>query len=641
MSRFSDWLGSVLAELRRRNVLQVGAGYAVAAWVAFQVAAIVLRDALFLPPWVLTLVVVIGILGFPVALFLAWRYDITPDGIRRAEPRDAGDATAEPARHRVAVALTVVTLVATTGAGWTAMRAWSAARGDPGSSARKSEPLEASTLDPRRIAVLPFRVEAFGGSDEYDLGGVASGFTAALIDELGSVDGLELVSRTGVEPYRNRAVPLDSVARSLRAGTLIEGRVERTADSLVLAAHLVDGATDRRLGSVRLAEPKDSLLALRSSLVQAVARELRKELGEEIRLRQLRAGSDDTEAWRAVHGARELRLLADTLAVSQDTGSARRLLAQADSLLAKAETLDPDWIDPTVDRAWIALFRAQLGRRSSAERDPVWLRAGESRATAALDAAPGHAGALEVRGVLRYRASKSADLEAPWASLDSAEADLRRAVDADPERSRAWAELSRLLQDRNRFGEARMAASRSVAADPFLTNDVHFLWSSAELALQLKEFEKAERLARRGRQLFPNESAWDVFLLTLLAGPQGPTPSPDSAWAILGALEEKVGAEWPQARLLVGGALARVGLSDSARAVLERATAKAPDRPFTHYNGANVLLQLGQPDSAVALLSRYLEAFPDRRASLADDWWFDDLHGRPGFERLISPSERP
>ena len=120
-------------------------------------------------------------------------------------------------------------------------------------------------------------------------------FTSALIDELGSVEGLELVSRTGVEPYRNRAVPLDSVARSLRAGTLIEGRVERTGDSVAIAAHLVDGSTDRRLGSVRLAEGQDSLLALRSSLVEAVARELRRELGEEVRLRRLRTGSDDPE----------------------------------------------------------------------------------------------------------------------------------------------------------------------------------------------------------------------------------------------------------------------------------------------------------------------------------------------------------
>lgn len=631
MPRISDWLGSVLAELRRRNVLQVGAGYAVAAWVAFQVAAVVLRDALFLPPWVLTLVVVVGILGFPVALFLAWRYDLTTEGLRRAEPWDAEDAPDEPARHRVAVALTFVALIATVGAGWTALRAWTAARDGAPEGRTAAEAAAEAILDPTRIAVLPFDDHSPGGS----LAGVASGLTGDLIQELDRVKGLELVSYTGVQPFRDPEVTLDSVARILRAGTLIEGSVERAGERLALSVNLVDGATDTRLGSVRIERSRDSLLALRSALVEEVARELRRRLGSELELQELRAGTADDRAWELFHRARENRFFADTLAHRGDTASARRLFDQADSLLATADELADSWSAPTVERARIALARAELGLRSIADFDTRWLARGDSLAGVVLAKQPRNAEALGVRGVIRFRASLVPGLDAPWASPESAEAALRRAVDIDPANSRAWAELSRLLSRDGRTGEAMMAARRSREADPFLGNDVQYLFSSAWLELQLQNFEKAEELIRRGRRLFPREPAYDVLHLTLLGGPRGPEPHPDSAWALLRRIEDIYGIRWAPGRLLVAASLVRTGRADSARALLRRAKESASDHPYTYYNAANVHLQLGEPDSAVAMLASYLDTLPGDRESVANDWWFDSIRDRPDFQALV------
>lgn len=633
MPRISDWLGSVLAELRRRNVLQVGAGYAVAAWVAFQVAAVVLRDALFLPPWVLTLVVVVGILGFPVALFLAWRYDLTSEGLERAEPWDAEDAPDEPARHRVAVALTLVALIATVGAGWTALRAWTAAR--DGAGIRVADESHAPALAPTRIAVLPFDDH----SAEGDLSGVAAGLTGDLIRELDRVAGLELVSYTGVQPFHDPRITLDSVARILGAGTLVEGSVTPAGDSLVLSVNLVDGVTDTRMGSVQLAEARDSVLALRSALVEEVARELRRTLGTELELRSLRSGTEDDRAWELFHRARDTRLLADTLSLAGDTASARGLLLHADSLLAVADSLSEDWNAPIVERARIALYRAQLGLRSVTDLDTALLARGHELVEEALATEREDPDAMGLRGTIRYRASQVPGFDPGWASQDSAEADLRRTVDLDPKQSRAWAELSRLLQDRGHYGEARMAARRSRSADPFLGHDVHYLYSSASLALQLEDFETAGRLVRRGRRLFPEEPAYEVLQLTLLAGPRGPEPDPDTAWSLLHALEERIGAPWPEARLLVAGVLARQGLADSATAVLARAKEAAPDHPFTLYNAANVHLQLGEPDSALALLRSYIDTLPGERGRVAQDWWFDALQDDPGFRDLVARSD--
>lgn len=636
MSKFSDWLGSVLAELRRRNVLQVGAGYAVAAWVAFQVAAVVLRDALFLPPWVLTLVVVVGILGFPIALFLAWRYDLTSEGIQRAEPWDAEDAPEEPTRHRVAVALTVVAAIATVGASWAAMRAWSAARSGPDETRSAAASADVPALEPTRIAVLPFDDHSSDG----ELAGIARGLTGDLIHELDRVEGLELVSYTGVQPFREPKVTLDSVARILRAGTLIEGSVEPAGDSLALSINLVDGATDTRMASFRILGLRDSLLALRSSLVEGVSRQLRQRLGSSLELQQLRSETGSDRAWEHFHRARETRFFADTLALRGDTTSAGALYDRADSLLSTVDSIDPDWPAPTVERARIALARAQLGSRSTTDLDTSWLRVGDSLAGEALAIEPGESDALGLRGVLRYRASRVPAFEAAWASPDSAETDLRGAVASDPEHARAWAELSLLLERSGRRPEAVMAARRSKEADPFLGNDEMYLFSSAFLELNLQNFDAAERLSRRGRRLFPQVTAFDVLHLQLLTGPRGPEPDPDTAWALLTEVEDRFGGRWPPGRLLVAGALVRAGLADSGAAMLGRAKEAAPTHPWTLYVGANVHLQLGQPDSAIALLRRYLVDHPDERDAVAEDWWFDALDDDPAFRELVGAAGR-
>lgn len=633
MAKLSDWLGSVLAELRRRNVLQVGAGYAVAAWVAFQVAAVVLRDALFLPAWVLTLVVVVGILGFPLALVLAWRYDLTSEGIRRAEPWDAEDAPEEPARHRVAVALTFVAAIATVGASWAAMRAWSVSRVGP-DAAGSAAASEAPALEPTRIAVLPFDDHSSDG----ELAGVARGLTGDLIHELDRVEGLELVSYTGVQPFREPEVTLDSVARILRAGTLIEGSVEPSGESLALSINLVDGVTDTRMASFRILGRRDSLLALRSSLIEGVSRQLRQRLGSRLELQQLRSGTGSDRAWEHFHRALETRYYADTLALRGDVTSARALYDRADSLLSTVDSIDPNWPAPNVERARIALARAQLGPRSTTDLDTSWLRVGDSLAGQALATAPGNADALGIRGVLRYRASQVPGFEAPWASPDSAEGDLRGAVASDPEHARAWAELSLLLGRAGRRPEAVMTARRSKEADPFLSNDEMYLFSSAFIELNLQNFDAAETLLRRGRRLFPQVTAFDVLHLQLLAGPRGPESHPDTAWAILTEVEDRFGGRWPPARLLVAGALVRAGLADSGASVLRRAKEAAPGHPFTLYNGANVHLQLGQPDSATALLRRYLEDNPDERETVAEEWWFDALDDHPAFRELVAPA---
>ncbi|HEX2080097.1 MAG TPA: BTAD domain-containing putative transcriptional regulator, partial [Longimicrobium sp.] len=223
---------------------------------------------------------------------------------------------------------------------------------------RAREPA-AARLDPHRIAVLYFDDHSAGGSLEY----LAAGLTESLIHELSQVQALQVVSRNGVKPYRGGTMPLDSVVARLRVGSVVEGSVQRTGDSVRLAVQLVDAQTLAHLDSRVVVRPLDQVLALQDELSQEVASALRRRLGRELRLRQAREEAGSARALDAVLRAEQLRTDAEAVVRSadlRDAGSALALLARADSLLAAAQAQAPRWERPTVARGWVALQAAGL-----------------------------------------------------------------------------------------------------------------------------------------------------------------------------------------------------------------------------------------------------------------------------------------
>lgn len=640
MEKLFSTLGSFLSELRRRRVVHVLIVYAVVAGGVIEVSDIVL-PALQLPPWTVRLVVVLALAGLPVALVLGWAFDVTPEGIRRTRdlPADAeksGHPDVQSPRFRLAMTLSVVLVMAA--ATWVAWSAWlsPAAAGDAEAAAAGDGPEELSRT---RVAVLPF--------DDYSEGGqltfLAEGLTEDLIHELTQVGALEVVSRYGVQPYDDVNVAFDSVARALDAGSIVEGSVSRDEDSVRVTVQLIDGRTASHIASTRLQEPargdlSRSALSLRDRLVEASARLLRRELGEEIRLEEIRAGTDDPVAWAAFHRASRLEGDARELATAGDTGAARRLYLQADSLLRTAEAEDPDWPAPTVQRGWVAWGGARLAGSARTDLDPGWLRRGIRHANRALREDPGHAGALELRGVLRYQLSYVVPGAEGTELLEAAEADLREAVTTGPDRARAWIMLADLLRSRGRLREALVAARRSREADPYLGNDRRFFWLAAQMALDLQDFDEARRLLDRGARWYPGEPALANLHLLLLASTATSSVQVDSAWAVEEQLRSVIGST---GKLLVGAVLARLGMGDSARAVVRRATEGGTRSPYDHYYGAYARLQLGDTAAALNLLERHLEALPQQKAYIATEFWWDPLHGDPRFEALVSENSPP
>ncbi|UCF21311.1 MAG: hypothetical protein JSU87_08005, partial [Gemmatimonadota bacterium] len=211
-------------------------------------------------------------------------------------------------------------------------------------------------LDPRRIAVLYFDDLSSARQLTY----LADGITESLIDQLSRVRALDVISRNGVAPFRGTEISRDSIAQALEVGSLIYGTVEPDGDDIRVTYRLWDGnaGADFERGSVK--EPAGDLIAIKDKAAEDVARILRVRLGEEIRVRERRAATSSTDAWALVQRAERTRKDAEELLVDDRVDAAFDAFQRADSLLAVAENVDRQWIEPTVLRGWIAYRRARL-----------------------------------------------------------------------------------------------------------------------------------------------------------------------------------------------------------------------------------------------------------------------------------------
>ncbi|GMR14361.1 MAG: hypothetical protein BMS9Abin29_2613 [Gemmatimonadota bacterium] len=501
------------------------------------------------------------------------------------------------------------------------LRAWFAGSGTP------------AVLDPAHVAVLYFDDLSEGG----ELGYLADGVTESLIYALGKVDPLSVVSRNGVKPYRQLAIPLDSLARSLGTGSLVEGSIERSGERLVATIRLVDGETGTQLLSERIERSGEDLIALRDDIVQEAARLLGQQLGRNLQLEAAMVATDSDEAWQLSQQAAHLVEDADTLRWSLgDRVSAERLLARADSLLERAEAADPEWTGPPLARGWAVLRMARMsGSRS--RYDEALLRQSMDHAEHVLDEHPEDPEALELRGQalndLSWLLTIAADEREVARLRDAAEVDFRAAVEADPSRVKAWIGLADLLRVGGRFSEASLAAQSALDADPFLINaEQGILQVLSQVWLDLGEVERAEEWNDAGRQRYPALLNFAATKLVILAGWKDTPPAVDTAWQLASVLKG-----WRSGEMLVAGVLARAGLADSARAMADRIRPEVEQDPWASYYEANTRIQLGEPDAALALLGEFLEAMPGRKSYIANDWWWEPLRSDPRFQALVAP----
>ncbi|HUR95019.1 MAG TPA: hypothetical protein VMY76_10575, partial [Gemmatimonadales bacterium] len=554
---------------------------------------------------------------------------------RRVPTREMRAAPGAQGRNRAMVIGGVVAALLIIGGGaWAGLRHRGQPPPDAGSPA-------IGGFDPHRIAVLYFQPPPHGDS----LNSVADGLTEGLIRELGRIPSLDVVSRGGVEQFRADSLPADSVARALRAGTLVTGDLEQRGDRLRVSIRLVDGASGADYTRASFEQPAGNLLAVQDTLAQEAARLIRTRLGPEIRVREQRGETRSVDAWLLVQQAARHRKAAEAAALREDSTTVQREYRAADSILAKAQPLDPRWREPVAARGWVA-YRLSRFSGNDQIQAAKWIDQGTRFADEALALEPQDPEALELRGDLRYwrwLLSLVPDPATARALLKSAQEDLEAAVRVDPSQAGAWATLSHLYYQTGNLVDVKLAAQRAYEQDAYLSNADVVLSRLFFASYDLGQFNDAVHWCDEGQRRFPRDTKFVECQLYLLTS-KAKEPDAALAWRLSDSLV-KVAPERDReyqklnSHMMVAATLARAGQADSARRLAERSRGRPEIDPTRDlkYAEAFVRTLLGDTTEAISALKTYLAANPEKRATFADDasWWFRGLQENARFKELV------
>jgi TolB-like protein/tetratricopeptide (TPR) repeat protein len=607
---------TLLKRLWDRRFFHILGSYLAGGWIGLElVDQLVNRGRL--PEVMYSLALLWYVSGIVAASLVAWHHGAK--GRQRA-PRSEVAAL-------VVLSVVTITLSGSTVATYSAERAALAAAA-------------ASRLDLRRVAVLYFD----DLSPDGELVAVADGLTEATIDELATVRGLDVLSRGAVEPYRGAGHAVQRVGRALEAGTLVAGSVERIGERVRICFRLLDGESgiEFRRTSFDLA-PAD-LLSARDTLVSRASGMLREWLGEEIRVHQSRQTTNSLPAWLLYQRAERSRKDAEVALMEGDLEGMQEFLDVADALLVEAQRADGTWPEPAVLRGHVAYRRARVA--GSADEVVRLVELGLSRVAPALTLEPNHPRALEVRGTLKYWLwlhGLEPDPGRSDALFHAARADLERAVRVDPGLASAHASLSHLYLNAPDLPAAVLAARRAYEEDAYLENADAIVWRLVTSSYNLEQFIEMLRWCNVGQRRFPDHFRFTSCQLILMTTP-AVTPDIPHAWSLLARLDSLAPPnqrdfERLRGELLTGGALARAGLPDSARAVLARTHesithAVDPDRDLLRVE-AYIRTLLGDYDQAVDLLK--LDAAMHPGSDYAQHWWWRELRSHPGWREVVGP----
>ncbi len=591
-------------EVKRRKVYRVAAAYVIAAGGIIQLASAAF-PAWELPSWALRLVIMLLLIGFPIALILAWAFDVTPQGIR-ATP---SAATPRMHRRRNVIMLVATGVIVSAIAGFFLL---------PRASAHKID---------KSIAVLPFE----NLSDDKENAYFADGIQDDVLTNLSKIGDLKVISRTSVMPYRGKASNVREIGKALGVSTVLEGSVRRSGNRVRINVQLINAANDEHIWAEDYDRDLTDVLAIQSDLAKKITGELQAKLSPEEKAQMERKPTENGEAYLAFVQAQNLGCALDDF----------DKLKQSEQLYERAVQLDPNFA--------LALARSSLVQSWIVHNfDPSSVRREKARTLAerALQLQPDLPEAHLAVGYSYYYGDNNYDaalreFEIAQRGLPN-ESEVYLAIGAIQRRQGKWAESTANLEKavslnpkeiwtlqnltfnyamlRN-YDVANKTIDRALVLD---ANALEPLEVKSKLAIAEKgDFSVAEKafgaaksipMTNEQKAKIASERA-DVFILErkYREGLQEAESLPDE---MLASFSKGLGGKY----YLVG--FARKALHDEAgaraaflkaKSAIEEQLKRSPDAADARIQLAKVLAYLNEKDSALAEAQHATELLPESK----------------------------
>jgi adenylate cyclase len=336
MSTLREGTLSLFAELKRRNVFRVGIAYLIGAWLLLQISDVVLNN-IAAPEWVFKAIMLLLGIGLPIALFFAWAFELTPDGIKLEKDVDREQSITRKTSKKLNHTITVILVLAL---GYFIIDKFSApAPVHPEASAVSPVATVEESPKPKElsIAVLPFVNMSADPEQEF----FSDGISEELLNLLVRVDGLKVASRTSSFSYKGESLDIPEIASKLKVNHILEGSVRKAGNRVRITAQLIETTSDRHLWSDTFDRELVDIFAIQDEIANAIVTALKGELGVGEKAVSVKAATENLDAY-------ELYLKARGLFV------ARQNLLTSIELYEQAIELDPGFA-----RAWEGLAAAQ------------------------------------------------------------------------------------------------------------------------------------------------------------------------------------------------------------------------------------------------------------------------------------------
>ena len=578
-----------LAELKRRNVYKVAVAYIVAGWALSQGIAQVL-PVFDVPNWTIRLIVVLIIIGLPVALVLAWAFEITPEGIKRTEMADRMPAAAQRKKHTWIYIVVVGAIVSIT---LFFLGRYSAISGGP----RHTE--AATGVPAKSIAVLPFDNLSRDPDNAY----FAEGVQDEILTRLAKVADLKVISRTSTQHFKSVPENLPQIAKQLNVTNILEGSVQKVKDQVRVNVQLINALTDAHLWAEIYDRKLTDLFSVESDIAKTIADTLQAKLTGSETTAMSNKPTANPEAYELY--------LKGRFFWNKRTGQD---LKTACDYFQQAIAIDPHYATAYAGLAESYILIPLFDAGSPQDYFPKAKAAAERAIELQETSAEAHTALALLFCFSDVNFSQS-------------EKEFKRAIELNPNYATAhhWYGNA-LLVALGRFNEAISENKRAVELDPLSLIINADLGSTFMLA---RQYDQA--IAQLQRTLTLDNkfgyTHWNLGQALYLKG--------DTAAAIAEYQKARTLDDDPQIVALLGRAYADTGQKDQALELVRELEARATQQFVRGYLLALVYIGLGDKTKAIDYLEREYQNHDNiDTAWIRADPMLDPLRGDPRFEAL-------